>query len=115
MWDGAIEEARIELRGASLEASAAGIEEARANHPYTDRTGHLSGIGDGGGDTNSHAEQTPDGEAEMVWPVPYAGFVDNGTIRSRPYPFTPQARQRAEAELQRKTEHVVQNVVRRIR
>ena len=114
-WDGAIEVAKLDLIEVSLEAAAAGIEAARADHPYTDRTGHLSGIGDGGSDVNSHAIQTPEGEADMVWPVEYAGYVDKGTKRSAPYPFTPQARERAEAELQRKTQHVAEQVARRIR
>ena len=114
-WGTAVSSGRTELAGASLEAAAEGIREAREDHPYTDRTGHLSGIGDGGGEQNSHAEQTDDGEAEMVWPVEYAGFVDQGTSRNRPYPFTPQARERAEAELQRKTQDVADGIAARVK
>jgi hypothetical protein len=133
----------VELRGASLEAAAAGIEDARKDHShggsgrfagtgfhreagerlgrdrggrfastnsgsrYTDRTGHLSGIGDGGSDENSHADQTEDGEAEMIWPVDYASFVDEGTTRSRAYPFTPRAKEVAAKTLVRAAERAI--------
>ena len=99
------------LRKVSMKAAEAGILEARTDHPYTDRTFHLSGLGDGGDDTNSHATETDDGEAYMVWPVPYASFVDKGTSRSRPYPFTPQAEDKAAEVLQRETELMVDRVM----
>ena len=108
------DELRLELREVSLNAAAEGIRAARSEHPYTDRTYHLSGEGDGGSDENSHAEQRRDGIAEMVWPVEYASFVDEGTNRSRPYPFTPQAHARAEQILQEGTERAVAEVLARI-
>lgn len=112
----------VGLRGASLEAAAAGILAARQDHPYTDRTFHLSGEGDGGDDENSHAEQSTRGgsrngpqdedEAKMVWPVRYAGFVDKGTSRSRAYPFTPIAEQIAENVLGNASEQAVDDACR---
>ncbi len=36
-----------------------------------------------------------DVSALMQWPQPYASFVDQGTQRSKPYPFTPQAERSA--------------------
>jgi hypothetical protein len=98
---------RLGLREISLEAAAEGIREARTNHPYTDRTYHLSGEGDGGSNQNSHAEQRANGDAVMVWPVEYASYVDQGTSRSRPYPFVAQAEERAEQVLAYGAEVVV--------
>ena len=106
-WGAAVSDARTDLVEASLDAAAAGVREAQDNHPYTDRTYGLTG--------DSHTEQADDGEAEMVWPAEYAGFVDEGTSRNRPYPFTPQARERAEAELQRKTQDVADGIAARVK
>ena len=69
-------------RGA-MKAAGEGVAEAKANHPYTDRTGDLT--------ASSHVNPLSGGDAEMVWPMPYAGYVDEGTSRSRPYPYTPGA------------------------
>jgi hypothetical protein len=98
------------LRSASLAAAAAGIEEARSNHPYTDRTYSLSG--------DAHAEQVEEEgalEAEMVWPVRYAGFVDEGTARNKPYPFTPQACRVAETTLEQETNSAVDTALEGLR
>lgn len=89
-----------DVRRGVQDAADAGIREAQDNHPYVDRSFRLSGS----------AQATPvtgddfDPEAEMTWPAPYARFVDKGTTRARPYPFTPQARGRAEAALDRAVE-----------
>jgi hypothetical protein len=100
----------IGLRGASLAAAKAGIEEARANHPYTDRTTSLS--------QDSYAEQVDvDGAlmAEMVWAPPvrpvYASYVNEGTTRNKAYPFTPQAERKAQEVLEHETIEVVNAVV----
>jgi hypothetical protein len=87
------------LRGACLEAAAAGVEEARGNHPYQDQTYSLTG--------DAHAEQVED-EAEMVWPVRYASYVDEGTRKNRPYPFTPQAEAKASEVLEREANAVIE-------
>ncbi len=92
----AIDQLRLDLREGVLDAARQGIEEARRNHPYTDRTGALSGYvaSPGGGATSARqVASRSDGEeaAEMVWPAFYAGYVDKGTSTNRPYPFTPQA------------------------
>ncbi len=84
-----------------------------------DRTGNLSGFGPGGGEQNSHAEQSYDGFiSEMVWPSKndkdegYASFVDKGTLRSVPYPFTPQAEDAAEKELHVAVVEVLEEIAR---
>jgi hypothetical protein len=101
----ASEALRLDLREGVLDAAKQGIEEARRNHPYQDRTGALSGHTEGEGGKSTSAEQATDTEpgeeaADMIWPVFYAGYVDQGTSRSRPYPFTPQAREAAATALQ---------------
>lgn len=83
------------LDRAAVDAARAGVWAAQQDHPYTDRTQNL---------TNT-AEPVPGpagrGEAEMVWVMPYAGFVDEGTSHARPYPFTPIARRAAGRALER--------------
>lgn len=67
-------------RGAEVVAFA-----ARADHPYTDRTGRL---------TSSIRAEAPHGRfttdtlgTEVVAATPYASFVEMGTSRARPYPY----------------------------
>jgi len=80
---------------AAFNAGDEGIKEEQRNHPYTDRTYNLS--------ASAHVEPAQDGEpgVDMVWPaknekgVAYGEFVDKGTSRSKPYPFTPIAEERA--------------------
>ena len=105
-WSAAVDRTRDGLREASLTAAAEGVREAQGNHPYTDRTYHLTG--------DSHADQTDDGEAEMVWPVLYASYVDRGTSRSRPYPYTPQAEDVAALVLGREAERVLDTILGRL-
>ncbi len=95
-----------DLRDASLAAAAAGVKQAQEQHPYTDRTYQLT--------ETAHAEPSKDtsGEdsAEMVWSKEYASYVDKGTGRSAPYPFTPQARERAASSLDRGAEQAVKKL-----
>ncbi len=104
-WDGAVSEMKDGLTKVSVEAAAEGVKAAQANHPYTDRTRDLT--------DDAHAERTGD-DVEMVWPAEYAGFVDRGTTRSRPYPFTPQAEEMAEKVLAYGTEHVVDTALTKV-
>jgi hypothetical protein len=78
------------------EAAALGIEAAQTHHDYTDRTYKLTGDAT----TEIISADPYDPEFEMVWPVPYAGFVDEGTKRSKPYPFTPIAKAAAQGALE---------------
>lgn len=110
-----------DLREAALDAAAAGVLAAQADHPYKDwripgrsyRWRGALGLTD-----TSHAEQPRIGslrvgfEAEMVWPADYAGFVNDGTSRSRPYPFVPTAERAADAKLASSTQRAVDNLLR---
>src|SRR5690242_15341349 len=81
-------ELRSDLHRAGIDAAKSGIELARASHPYTDRTGELTG--------NAHVEEDhATGGGIMVWAEEYAGYVDEGTSRARAYPFTPKAKKLA--------------------
>ena len=94
-WAPAVAELEAELADASFVAAGVGVRAAQDSHPYTDRTGNLTG-------TAEAADDARNGErgAVMVWPMPYGEYVDKGTARSKPYPFTPVAREAAESALQ---------------
>lgn len=106
----AVDEFVDDVRVAVATAAEEGVREAQTNHPYTDRTYRLTGTARS--TLTSGARLEP--EAEMTWPAPYAGFVDEGTSRARPYPFTPQASGRAEAALERAVEVAADNLERKI-
>ena len=95
-------ELREDLQRAGVDAAQGGVDAAKAHHPYTDRTHDLT--------ETSHVEPIHDakGGALMVWPQEYAGFVDEGTSRARPYPFTPLAEQVAERDLEHLATEAVQ-------
>lgn len=64
----------------SIEAAEQGVEAVQAEHPYTDRTYFLSG--------GAHVEPNtgsdePGRGASIVWPAPYASFVQQGTGDNR--------------------------------
>jgi HK97 gp10 family phage protein len=79
------------LYSAVKEAAEAGALEARTNHPYTNRTGML--------EANTVALMLRQGfanyEGEIFANREYASYVNDGTSRSRPYPFMPQAEAKA--------------------
>lgn len=89
-WAEGCDELGRDLETTTLLAAKDGIERAKTVHPYTDRTGNLTG--------EAHANALARGAA-MVWGMTYASFVDQGTSRSRPYPFTPGAVAVAEESL----------------
>jgi hypothetical protein len=83
--DHAERELARDLERASYEAAKAGVEQAQTHHRYQDRTHHL---------TATSGVEEEGGEADMIWPMPYAGYVD-----ATRYTFTGVARTRAEAAL----------------
>lgn len=100
----AMHELREDLAQASLAAADAGVSEMQANHPYTDRTYQLSG------GMHAAAVDGSDGrEAEMRTQAEYASFVDKGTSRNRPYPFTPNGEAAAEKELEQLAKSAAQS------
>lgn len=73
-----------DLHRAGVEAAQHGVALAKASHPYTDRTGALTG--------EAHVEEEhTTGGGLMTWPVDYASYVDKGTSRARAFPFTKRA------------------------
>jgi hypothetical protein len=114
----AYSELEANLRAAALESAAAGVKAAQESHPYQDhrepgksyQTRGAIGLTD-----TSRAEQPAAGslsrgfEAFMRWPAPYAGYVDKGTSRSAPYPFTPTAERQAEYALTSYVERALAN------
>jgi len=106
-WRSETDALKRDLHRATISAAERGIEEAQRNHPYTDRTTNLSELASG--------EDNATGEAgsEMVWPMEYASFVDRGTRRNRPYPFTPQATKAATEELQARAQDAINAFIER--
>lgn len=112
-----------DLRGAALDAAGAGITAAQEDHPYQDHREPgksfewkgMIGLTD-----TSHAEQPRIGsqsqgfEADMVWPADYARFVNDGTSRSKPYPFTPIAVEAAKKKLDEGVAQAVANFTRNV-
>jgi len=80
--------------------SEAGAHEAQANHPYTDRTRDLT--------KSIHAEPARisgrNVDGAIVADEYYASFVNNGTSRSKPYPFMPIAERKANDVIEENTE-----------
>ena len=89
-WQAGCAQLDRDLETASFQAAKDGVESMKDSHPYTDRTGNLTGS------MNANALAVG---AEMRVEMPYAGFVDKGTSRNRPYPFTPLAERTAENSL----------------
>jgi hypothetical protein len=87
---------------ATMDAARSGVWEAQQDHPYTDRTQQLT--------NTAHPEKGKVGESHMVWPMFYAGFVNDGTSRSRPYPFVPIALAKAREVLEEKIKKAVERM-----
>ena len=87
-------------------AAKAGVRAAKDTHPYTDRTGQLTG-------TATVEMLTVNGEATalMQWPMTYASFVNLGTRRARPYPFTPHAERTTESLLEQRARFHVTSLI----
>lgn len=94
-WAPALAELESELADASFVAAGVGVQAAQQSHPYTDRTGDLTGTAEAADDARNGKRG-----ALMVWPMPYGEYVDKGTSRSKAYPFTPIAREAADTALQ---------------
>lgn len=77
------------------ESCEAGIREMQANHPYTDRTFLLSG-----GMHITEGKRTRTRCTKYIdFMAPYAGYVNDGTSKSQPYPFLPQGIEAAQRNL----------------
>lgn len=94
-WATAFDYLVQDIEHAAQEAAEAAIDEMQRNHPYTDRTGQLTGgmyVRDG---QRTRLRCTK--FVEFI--APYAKFVNDGTVRSRPYPFLPQGVEAAQKRL----------------
>lgn len=95
-----IEEALQELEDEVMEAlpgivtqwAQGAAQHARAEHPYTDRTGDLTAS------IEALPARTMGDRVEggVVAGMDYASFVDEGTSRARPYPYMEPAAQASE-------------------
>lgn len=105
-WSAETSRLEKDLEEAGWQAGKVGVQAAQDSHPYTDRTDMLTGTAtcvppypcDAGGNA-----------AGMWWPQDYASYVDKGTSRSRPYPFTPRATKTARLELEHLTARCVED------
>lgn len=115
-WLRAFDELERDSRGAASQGAHAGVEKMQADHPYTDRTYNLT-------QSMAAVDFVPDVEtddgiehgAEIVVGAEYASFVDRGTSRSRPYPFTPKAERAAEREAMRAERDALRNFRRAVK
>lgn len=98
----ALDELDDDLDRGGVEAAQEGVDAAKNFHPYEDHTPD-DGLTDSAHVEKNHAT----GGGIMTWPVTYADFVDRGTSRANPYPFTPLAEQVAERGLEYKTQEAV--------
>ncbi len=92
----AMEELGRELTSVVDLAGAAAIKEMQGNHPYTDRTFLLTSgmrLQRFGRMTRTRAQ------AIVTFDAPYANLVNDGTWKSKAYPFMPQGERAAEREL----------------
>lgn len=74
-----------EARAAMLEGARLVADEAAAHHPYTNRTGRLQSrtvVGRVRGNASRGRVS-----AEVLGDTRYGSFVEEGTSRSRPYPY----------------------------
>jgi hypothetical protein len=97
-WADEVKQLEWDLDKTALVAARAGVEAVREDHPYTDRTYQLTETARALPHTYAGDEEP--GGAMMIWPKGYAGFVDDGTSRSRAFPFSPKAAEVAEATLE---------------
>jgi hypothetical protein len=85
-----------DLARGSLDAADYGVSTMQESHPYQDRTYNLSG--------SMHVVPATDAdgkrEAELQVDAEYASYVDQGTSRSRAYPFMALGEHAAEEALQ---------------
>lgn len=91
-----------ELPKGALEGARVVAEEAATNHPYTNRTGRLQSRTQAGRVRGSALRGLI--RAEVLGDTRYGGFVEDGTSRSRPYPYLAPAWRRREPDFARALE-----------
>lgn len=106
----AAHELDADLLAGAHDAAEYGVRSMQDNHPYTDRTRHLTD------DMFVDDAVGPDGEreADMVIPAEYAKYVDEGTSRAQAYPFTPLGEHTAGEALVTNSEQAVAKFVSKV-
>jgi len=93
----ALDDLGADLRSCVLDAGDAAITRMQTDHPYQDRTYQLSG----GMQCKMFGRQTRTmANVAITFKAPYAAAVNDGTEKSRPYPFVPQGLESAAAVLE---------------
>lgn len=93
----AIDDFGTDLREAVMRAGESAVQEMQQNHPYQDQTQRLTG----GMQCRQGRQTRYTAQAEVTFEAPYAKYVNDGTVKSRAYPFLPQGMRAAELELER--------------
>ena len=91
-----------ELPKGALEGARVVAEEAATNHPYTNRTGRMQSRTQAGRVRGSALRGLI--RAEVLGDTRYGGCVEDGTSRSRPYPYLAPAWRRREPDFARAIE-----------
>jgi hypothetical protein len=81
---------------AAYGAAEEGVRVMQARHPYTDRTYGLSMSMCVAPEADRHDGDDVERCAAIEVRADYASFVDRGTSRAKPYPFTPRGEDAAE-------------------
>lgn len=85
-WSNAVDYLSQDLEQVVMDAGDAAIIEMQGNHPYQDRTYTLSG----GMQCRLGKRSRYRAEAFVHFLAPYANIVNDGSVKSQPYPFVPQ-------------------------
>lgn len=100
--DGLLEGLDVEMPEAVTACAKLTADEAARSHPYTNRSRELEKHTVPGVTSGTFSQGTLHGEA--IGDTPYGKFVDEGTARSRAFPFLAPAAERAEADASRELE-----------
>ncbi len=98
-WFSAVDYLSVQdLPEVCLAAAEDAVVEMQHNHPYTDRTQFLTG----GMHARKGRQTRRTCEAVVEFMAPYSKYVDEGTSRSKPYPFVFIGEEKAEISLERR-------------
>lgn len=109
--DGLLEGLDVELPEAVTACAKLTADEAARQHAYTSRSGDLEKRTVPGVTSGTFSQGTLHGEA--LGDMPYGKFVDEGTTRSRAYPFLAPAAARTEGDAAREIERGAEQAARR--
>ncbi len=97
-YESEIDKFSLDLVDCVLDASVAGVEAMQQTHPYTDRTNKLTL----GMHCKLFGPQTKSFKCAVIqFKAPYAKFVNDGTVKTKAYPFLPLGEKVAEDKLEK--------------